>query len=119
MARRISCPVPGHYRMRLVKRGPYVPAAIRLPCPMVPAGPGSGADPVDWCRPLDRPRHPVGEIDGRPVPAHDVWLYAEPVDAAEYQYLREIREWAAACAPDAPEANPRRAIDLRTEPPPF
>ena len=102
---------PGFFRVRMVRGGPWVPAVIFLPCPWI--CPADNVSPDEWCLPLDRSRRLMAQVAGRPVWPEDVWNYAEAVSIDEHDYLRAVWDWAQT-VPDAPEATPRKAVDLRT-----
>lgn len=109
----IGKPEPGFFRMRLVKGGPLVPARIFLPCPIDP----------EFGFPMDRPRHLIAEIDGVIEPApravERIWLSAELIDKATFEFMNADAEWCRTHAPAEPKASPRKAIDARKAPPVF
>ena len=111
MPNRVDRPVPGWYRRRLVKGGPWVPVLLFVPCPL---DPHTG-------EPLDRPRHPLCLIADDPADAMEQWSWVagQPISRAEYLYLMAVRAHAIAHEPEMPEANPRRPIDLLRAPLPF
>jgi hypothetical protein len=115
--RRIDDPRPGFFQLRLVKGGPFVAARIWRECPWV--DPSSDAHPEDWCRPLDRPRPLQAEIDGKPAEVERVWTGGRRIAASEFFYRVELGRWARAYAPEEPEANPHRPVDIRTIAIPF
>jgi hypothetical protein len=90
-------PIAGWYRFKLVSGGVFVAVKIWFGAPL---------DPIDGTE-LDR--------------APRVWpkCAAEPIDQAEANYLMTRRAWAEQHAPDSPQADPRRRIDLLTAPLPF
>lgn len=118
-ARDISNPEPGLFRIRLVKGGPWVAARITH---------GPARDPVTG-ESLDRSPMWVGEIAGKPTgPAapcphaagiFQIWERGEPITIAEYRHLCAVKDHADRYAPDMPEANPRRPIDLNLVRPVF
>lgn len=114
--RQIDQPRPGFFKLRLVRGGPWVGALIFLPCPMAPAEPD--IHPDEWCMPLDRSRHLQATIGSRAADIDRVWMGHE-IDAAEYRYLTESAAWDRVYAPEAPAANPTKAIDLTQLPPIF
>lgn len=111
-------PIPGLYKLRLVKGGPYVAAKITWGPPL---------DPIDGTV-LDRaPRWNAfldGELIGEPGPcphksgAFRIWP-AHSIDQAEYDYMIAISKWAKANAPNDPAANPTKPLDPLTTPIPF
>lgn len=128
MSRQLDRPEPGFYTLRLVKNGPRVAARIARLCTCTIGG-GEHA-PHDWTPACDRP-WPVwlAEINGDQVSEPDrdplkagvfrIWESGEPCTADEYRYRLELKAWAEREAPDAPEANPRKPIDLNQLPPLF
>lgn len=93
----------GRYRIKLVRKGPWVAAAIEF---------------IDG--------HAVAVLDGNPTTqwtgtmgdgVDQIALFGEPVDEAEYQYLLATARWAREHSPDHPAANPRRPIKLHELPP--
>lgn len=107
-APRVDLPVPGHYRRRLVKSGPYVPIKIEY----------SVARDPDTGEQLDRSPMWIAYLNGELVDVFSVWpeCSGSPIDEAEYKFLLTVKEWAEANDPTAPEANPRRPIDLNELP---
>ena len=107
MTLHISTPEPGHYQIKRVKGGVWVPVLVYRPCPF---------DPWGWW--VDR-YYPLRiRLDGRVAEdfGHEVlmqrWAYLRPIDEEEYEYLVELHGWARAHAPYLPEANPNEAVDL-------
>lgn len=103
-------PIPGFYKMRLVKGGPWVPVVIWRPCPIEPnpeTFQGIDRYPRLQCRVAGREADPVETFiscSDKVIPVH------------EYHYLLDSYGWAIENAPEAPEANPYRAIDLGAMP---
>ena len=109
-------PVPGYYVLRLVSRGPVVPALIFQRCPMVLPQPGvfGGPDPDEWCRSLDRSPVLQAQVDGKSVQIDCVWTARalRSVSAAEYAFrIGPLQLWARS-ARRGPEARPHRTADL-------
>jgi hypothetical protein len=110
-------PIPGLYRIRLVKGGPYVAARIEY---------GPPADPIDDT-PLDRaPRWQCwidGEMIGADRDPHKAGAYriwpAHQISQDDYDHMLAISKWARENSPRDPAANPSRPIDLMTTPVPF
>lgn len=109
----LNDPRPGHYRRRLVKGGPMVPARI-------------------WI--IDGDRDPdTGELtsdqkvccvvwfeDGpREVDAWEHWsfLAGNPISKADFDSMVATTDWARGTT--APEGSPREAVDLRRAAPIF
>lgn len=108
---RIDEPVPGYYRMRLRKGGMHV--AVRI-------WHGPPNDPVTG-EELDRSWRFQAEINGRYAEIDRVWpsCAGEPIDEAEARYLTERQRWGEENAPDSPQANPMKRVNLLTAPLPF
>lgn len=105
--RRVDQPQPGLFKLRLVRGGPWVAAEIE--CDALGA----------WTATIDAERR-----DGHPDPAQAadvfrIWHYGTQVDASEHAFLVERARWARIHSPDAPEANPTRAIRVGSLPPAF
>lgn len=118
-ARRTDRLETGYFRMRLVKGGPMVACAIRKLCHCTPMG----GFAHDWDPELcDRHAPPDAWIGGelqKPRRAWDIWTFGEAITKEEYDYMLAAADWARSHAPDEPSANPGRAVDLMTAPPPF
>jgi hypothetical protein len=110
-------PEPGWFKLRLARRGPWIPALIWQPCPMVE--PFEASDPADWCCPTDPWRGPrwlratIGDDEVDPL---DVWARGQKITAQEYYWRLAVRAWAVAEAPHEPEASPRQPINLSRQP---
>lgn len=114
-------PTPGFYRVRLVRRGPWVAAEIRLQdnryevelC-------GLG---VTWSGSPERLADEIGSYleDGRAFehPMLRVSLFGHTIPQHEHAYLTARRLWAIQHAPDDPYASAKAPIDIDTIPPPF
>ncbi len=110
--RRTDDPQPGYFKLRLVKGGPFVGAAIfhRSPC-----DPETGEE-------MDR--SPMweawknGKIIREPSPdaftagVYEIWMTGLEISEAEYRHLVADREWCRNYAPGSPEANPTKKVDL-------
>ena len=81
---------------------------------------GFPRDPVTG-EELDRSPRWQAERDGTYVELAEVWPKAakDPITQAEYEYLVGRVEWGRKHAPDSPQAQPRRKVDLLTAPLPF
>jgi hypothetical protein len=106
----IDVPIAGFYKVRLVKGGPWCSARIWYGIPN---------DPLTG-EPLDRGPRWQALRCGQDCDVYDLWPFciANKIDEGEYNYLLSVEKWAIN-APDAPEADPRKAIDLLTVPIPF
>lgn len=98
----VSRPVPGWYRRRLVKGGPYVGVVIFHGCPFNEDGPLDRSRPLlclvngEWADPLEQ----------------WTWIAGSRISAAEYAYLLADAAHAAEHRPTAPRARPREKINL-------
>lgn len=108
---RVDQPVPGFYRRKLVKNGPYVGVVIFYACPMDPE---SG-------EPMQRSRHLLCQVNGDWADPIDQWSWVagNRVTQAEYNFLLADAAHAMEFRPTAPRANPRQAIDLLESELPF
>lgn len=97
--RRSDTPVPGHYLVRLVRGGPWVAAEIRL-------------EGGQWSTMID------GAWEG---PAADPWSlrsletvhwHGRETTPEEALYRIGLKRYAELYAPEAPAANPRKAINV-------
>lgn len=104
-------PTAGWYAFRLVAGGHKV--AVRI-------WHGAPLDPVTG-EELDRGWRWQAQADGKPIDLDRVWpgCAREPITATEAAYLTEIAAWARENAPESAAANPRKKIDLLSEPMPF
>jgi hypothetical protein len=98
-------PLPGHYRMRLVKSGPWVPVRVFQ---------GFGADPDGG-----EPRGMwTWRAERRGVEVHidQVWpsCAGEPISESEYQFLLARADYAMKHDNSLPDATPRQAVDYGT-----
>lgn len=110
-------PEPGYFVVRLVKRGPLVPAIIWRPCPLIlPELLSDTPAPEDWCRPTERGRPLRARIGEEEVSPNVVWERGRRVPEAEYAYRAALGAWAKQHAPAAPEANPAERVDMATQP---
>jgi hypothetical protein len=110
MSPTVNLPLAGHYKMKLVKGGPWVP--VRIWC-------GPSHDPVTG-EVLDRSWLWQAQVDGGPFEDafHRAWPYCagHPITDTEYNYMRDVTLWAKEYAPEQPEAAPRQRIDLNRMP---
>jgi len=106
----LNLPIPGHYTMRLVKKGPLVPVEIR--------------DVSDRCPEtgeLMEDQRFVATINGEEAPVERAWPWCSkaPITEAEYRFMVADARHAEAYRPEDPKASPRRAVDLLNAPIPF
>ena len=104
-------PVAGFYRRRLRSGGVYV--GIRI-------WHGPPHDPVTG-EELDRSWRWQAEANGKPIDLERVWpkCAGDPIGPAEHAYLVAQQRWGEAEAPDSPQANPTRRVDLLNAPIPL
>lgn len=96
--------VPGFYRTKLVKGGPWV--GVRFD--VTPPAFGEDGEPLwDFAYSLTIDGKERDPFDGRVVSG-------EPITKAEFSYLERMREHAITHEPDMPEANPRQKVDFNT-----
>lgn len=100
-------PQPGWFKRRLIKGGVFVPARIWLEQEIDEITGELMADERLLCEVAGERRDPDEEW---------TWLAGHPISEAEFDYMTATRSWAAWHAPNAPEANPRRALNHLTTP---
>lgn len=107
----VEVPTAGYYRTRLRSGGVYVGVRIWYGQPLDPETGGE----------MDRSLRWQAMCNGRYIDLDRVWPKCgrEPIDEAEYRYLARLQAWGEENAPDSPQANPYKAIDLRTAPIPI
>lgn len=100
----VDTPVPGWYRRRLIKGGPWVGCVIFYACPMDPE---SG-------EPMDRSRYLLCQVNGEWRDPLETWTWCagSPISEAEYRFLMADAAHAMEFRPTAPRANPRAKIAL-------
>jgi hypothetical protein len=110
----IGEPEPGYFKLRLVRKGPPVPAIIWRPCPLIlpdlieETAPG----PEDWLWATERARPLRARIGNDEACPFEVWERGQIIGAREYAVLLARGKWAMRFAPAQPEANPRAAVVL-------
>ena len=104
-------PIAGHYRFRMRSGAAFCGVRIWHGAPL---------DPVTG-EELDRSPRWQAMVNDEPVALERVWpkCAADPIDAAEYQYLCDVQAWAKVNAPNSPQANLMRKINPLTAPTPF
>ena len=102
----VDHPVAGLYKFRARRRAPWSVVEI--------APYGSGERAVDF---------PVlcCFVNGAEADVVETWhrCAGNPITKAEYQFRLDDHEWTKKYAPSAPEADPRRPVDLDKIPPAF
>lgn len=110
--RDISRPQEGYWLVRLVKKGPLVPAAIIRE--------HTTAEPGNPTNKMERSPTLAAYIAGNPCDIDKVWLRrGAPISEAEYKYQVADGEWARSYAPNDPKAEPNKPIDLLKSRTPF
>lgn len=101
-------PIAGYYKTRL--RSGAVPAGIRIWF-------GPPHDP-DTGEEMDRGHRWQAHANGKYINLERVWpgCAREQINAAEYEYLCRLQEWGVENAPDGPQADPFRKVDLLKAP---
>jgi len=102
-------PVPGFYRIRLIRGGPYCALRIWL---------GAAIDPATGLEVEERGYRWQCAVNGQRVPFEDHWpgCARDPISKQEYErILAESRTMDGRSA----FFDPRRRIDLMTAPPAF
>ena len=109
MAPRVDRPMPGYFKRRLIRGGVWVPVLVFRPCPI-------DLEPETWGW-IDRWPTLLAYTDGRQiVDAYNVWTSLRPITQHEYEYLLSVNQWAREHAPEEPQAQPHKAVDLDTLP---
>lgn len=103
---------PLFYAIRLVRGGPRVPCKVWYGRPSDPETSELLDRSPRWhCEAngalLDDPFQVVHLIGDQPP-----IVKGEEINEEEYKYMLEVKDWAVQHAPDEPEANPRRKVDL-------
>jgi hypothetical protein len=102
-------PEPGLFKLRLVRRGPWLPARIWW-CDHEPGEPDNL---------LDTGPILVAEIAGQAADPLEVWEHGQRIEQVEYNHRLKVVVWATMHAPQEPEAKPNERVDLRKHPPLF
>lgn len=87
---RTAEPQPGFFLVRIVQKGPWVPAVIRQEDGQLRAA-----------------------ILGNPADVYRVWDYGHPIARDDYDYLMADAAWCRRHAPDEPLANPDKPLAQR------
>ncbi len=101
----LAPPEPGLFFVRLVRKGPWVPARIIFEGGL-------------WRAEIN------GLADGAPTPDYldhravmRIWESGRAATEPEFDHALALKAWAEKHAPTHPAANPRKPIDLTTIPP--
>ena len=108
-----DAPQPGHYKTRLVKGGPFVPARVWL-----------NETDKDEAGDYLEDQGLMMEIDGefinpQYIDQKWVWMMGNPITKQEYDFLLADSDHAKQYRPDDPKAQPTKSIDLATQKPIF
>jgi hypothetical protein len=104
--RNVGKPEPGWFLIRLVRKGPFVPAKIDF-------SPEAG-----WHATVDGVAGAIASHNpGEASDVFRIWHGGVRIDQEEYDFRMARKNYAQRHAPDLPEANTRRAIDVRRLPP--
>lgn len=108
---RVDTPTAGFYRTQL-RKGSH-PVGVRIWF-------GPPHDPVTG-EELDRSWRWQAEINGREADINRLWpsCASDPISEAEYRRLSNLQAWGEQHAPQGPQANPGRAVDLLNCPMPL
>ena len=103
-------PQPGHYKTRLVRNGPFVPARVWINKPERDDA-GDLMDDEGLMMEVNGER-----ISGEQLIAETwLWLMGNPIDQAEYDFMMADSDHAQKYRPDDPKARPTKAIDLGSQ----
>lgn len=95
---------PGHFKVRLVKKGPWVAALLQIEAGVsVCTIDGKRMDPAESYR-------WVADI------GDEAYALGPRITEPEYLQMLALVEWAKTNQPDHPVLNPRRPISLNTMP---
>ena len=97
-------PQPGFYTVRLVKRGPALPAITAL------------TDGL-WSTMINGVLLAPPHADPFHAGVYTVWHGGQRSDAVEHAYLSAVRNWALVHQPGHPLCHPRKPIDVGALPP--
>lgn len=95
--RRIDLPEKGFYKLRLIRRGLWVPVMLWR---------WRGV----WYAVVDGRTH---RVDGVRLDPYEVWPFVQRVSHWEYAFQKKRARWAREHAPEHPAATPNQAIDRR------
>jgi hypothetical protein len=104
-------PAPGYYRHKLHSDGHAVGVEIRFGPPLDPE---TGEE-------LDRSPRAQAFVNGTYTEMDEVWPRCgrHPITKDEHDHLVALQQWGLENAPDSPQANPRKPVDLLSAPLPF
>lgn len=106
-------PVPGWYRMRLVRHGPWVPARIGFEHPLdFDTGTEDLSSAPVWHTFIDGKLVREPNADPAIAGVFRVWMHGEPISETEYLYMVANADYARKHAPSEPQARPKEPIDF-------
>lgn len=103
--RRMDKPECGYWLVRQIKGGPRTPASIQVVHTLYEPGEAGNR--------MERSPFLAAFIAGEPVALDEVWLRrGDPITKEDYEFRVADLRWSREHAPDEPQANPRKAVDL-------
>lgn len=97
--RAVGKPEPGYFRMRVIRKGPWVPAAI------------FHIDGI-WSACIDGETGSAHEDPGYADCVFRVWLGGRRISRSEYDHMLATKAWAAEHATYHPSVNVRKPLDV-------
>lgn len=98
--RRIDKPIPGYFKTRMTRSGPWVPCEIRH----APATDPDTGDHLDRSPMWEAFRDGISIGEPSPCPVRAgvmaIWPYWHEISEAEFLYLTELRKWQRENAPN-------------------
>lgn len=117
-SRPIDRVIPGHYRVRLVRRGPWVAATIEIRDGTIWISEGD-REPRYGCTVaeyLDLVVEHTAEGNAFRHPVLRISWFGEPISARDHAHLVRMERWASENRRDHPAASPKQPIDMGTVP---
>jgi len=106
-------PQPGHYKTRVVRNGPFVPARVWINVPERDEA-GDLMDDEGLMMEVD------GEfVNGQHMDQKWLWMIGNPITKQEYDFMIADSDHAQKYRPGDPKSQPTKPIDLSTQPPIF
>lgn len=109
--------LPFFFKMRMVRKGPFVSAKVTRACQCTI----NGEETHEWQESCDRYPEIVSEINGETFDLDRLLKGGQltPISQKDFQYLKDAAAWDSRNAPDAPLASPTHSIDVSKMKPPF
>lgn len=119
-AHSVDRPEPGYFRMRLVRRGPFVACRIWRCCSCTVNG-GDENEQHDWQATCDRFPQLTATVNGedRSEKLSKVWTYGKPIKRSEYDFMVADAAWLRQHDPEDAKATPTAPVDIKNQPIPF